>query len=56
LTPWEGSVTCRGGVPTSTGGEATARRGKGGEDVGWTDVNLTGLKNEENSRVRFSCG
>jgi hypothetical protein len=25
----------------SVGGEATPRRGKGGDDVSWADVNLT---------------
>jgi hypothetical protein len=29
--------------------------GKGGDDVSWVDVNLTGTKNEENLRSRFSC-
>jgi hypothetical protein len=30
LAPWEGSVTRRGGVATSTGGEVASGRGKGG--------------------------
>jgi hypothetical protein len=29
---------------TSPGGETTPRRRKGGDDVIWIDVNLTGLK------------
>jgi hypothetical protein len=33
----------------STRGEAAPERGKGGNDTNWTDANLTGLKNEENS-------
>jgi hypothetical protein len=33
---------------TSVGGEAALGRGKGGDGASWTDVNLTGLKNEEN--------
>jgi hypothetical protein len=37
-------------VATSIGGEAAPRRGKGGDDASWADVNLTELKNEENSR------
>jgi hypothetical protein len=35
-------------------GEAAPERGKGRDDVSWTDVNLTEAKNEENSRGRFS--
>jgi hypothetical protein len=29
--------------------------GKGGDDACWADVNLTGPKNEENSRGQSSC-
>jgi hypothetical protein len=36
-------------VATSTGGEMTPERRRGGDDISWTDVNLTGPKNEENS-------
>jgi hypothetical protein len=32
----------------SARGEATLGRGKREDDVSWTDVNFTGLKNEEN--------
>jgi hypothetical protein len=28
---------------------------KGGDDVSWTDMILTGVKNEKKSRCRFSC-
>jgi hypothetical protein len=36
-------------------GEIAPERGNGGDELSWTDVNLTGPKNEENSRRRFSC-
>jgi hypothetical protein len=36
-------------------GEAAPGMGKGGDDTSWTNTNLTGLKNEENPRDRFSC-
>jgi hypothetical protein len=39
---------------TSSGGEAAPERGKGGDDVSWANVNLTGQKNKENSCCRFS--
>jgi hypothetical protein len=29
-------------------------RGKGGDDAGWAEANLTGPKNKENLRGRFS--
>jgi hypothetical protein len=48
-------VTRRGSVTMSAGGEAASGRGKGGDNVSWADANLTGPKNEENSRDRFSC-
>jgi hypothetical protein len=35
---------------TSTRGEATPEREKGGDEVSWTDTNLIGLKDEENPR------
>jgi hypothetical protein len=41
---WEGSMTRRTGVATSVGGEATPERRKGGDDISWTDVDLTGSK------------
>jgi hypothetical protein len=37
----------------SAGGEATSGRAEG-QDTSWAHVNLIGLKNEENSRDRFS--
>jgi hypothetical protein len=55
LAPWEGSVTRRRGVATSAGGEVTLRRGKGGDDTSWAEVNVTGPKTEENPRGRVSC-
>jgi hypothetical protein len=33
---------------------AALGRGKGGNDASWADANLTGPKNEENPRDRFS--
>jgi hypothetical protein len=39
----------------TVGGEAAPKRGKEGDDASWADVNLTGPKNKENSRGRFSC-
>jgi hypothetical protein len=48
-------VTWCGGVMTSTGGEVAPERKKGGDNVSWADVNLTGSKNKKNSRNRFSC-
>jgi hypothetical protein len=51
---WEGSVTRRGIMAMSVGGEVAPGRGKGGNDSSWTDANLTGSKNEENSRGRSS--
>jgi hypothetical protein len=41
-------------VTTSDRGEAALRREKGGDVISWADANLTKLKNEENSRGRFS--
>jgi hypothetical protein len=38
----ERSVTWHGGVVASAEGEATPKRGKGGDDVCWANVNLTG--------------
>jgi hypothetical protein len=35
-------------------GEAAPRRGKERDDVSWTNANLTGPKNKETPRVRFS--
>jgi hypothetical protein len=55
LAPREGSVTRRGGVAMSDGGEVVLGRGKGGDDTNWTNTNLTGLKNKENSHRRFNC-
>jgi hypothetical protein len=40
----------RGDVMTSAGGEVTPRRGKGGDNGSWVEVNLTGPKNKENAR------
>jgi hypothetical protein len=48
-------VTQRGGLVMSIGGAAAPERGKEGDNVSWADVNLTGPKNEENLRGRFSC-
>jgi hypothetical protein len=44
---------CR--VAMSAEGEAAPGGGNGGDNVSWADVILTGSKNEENSRGRFSC-
>jgi hypothetical protein len=48
-------VTRCGGMTTSVGGEVAPGRGKGEDNVSWANANLTGPKNEENSRSRFSC-
>jgi hypothetical protein len=39
---------------TSAGGEVAPKKGKGGDSVSWADANLTGAKNKENTRGRFS--
>jgi hypothetical protein len=44
LAQWKGSVTRCRGVTTSTDGEATPRREKGGNNISWADTNLVGLK------------
>jgi hypothetical protein len=54
LAQWKGSVTWCDGMMTSVGGEAAPRRRKGGDDASWASANLTGPKNKENSRDRFS--
>jgi hypothetical protein len=43
-------VTRCGGVMTLVRGEATSRKGKGGDNASWAQANLTGLKNKENTR------
>jgi hypothetical protein len=48
-------VTRRHGVAMSIGGLAAPGRGKGGNDTSLADVDLTMLKNNENSPGRFSC-
>jgi hypothetical protein len=48
-------VTRHGGVTMSAGGEAASGRGNGRHDASWTDVSLTGSKNEENPHGRFNC-
>jgi hypothetical protein len=35
-------------------GEAPPGSGKGWDNISWADVNLTGPKNKENPRGRFS--
>jgi hypothetical protein len=55
LAPWEGSVTRRGGVTTSVGGEAATGRRKEGDNASWAYANLIEPKDKENSRGRFSC-
>jgi hypothetical protein len=47
-------VTRRGSVTTLAEGEMAPGREKGGDNVSWADANLTGAKNEENLRGRFS--
>jgi hypothetical protein len=39
---------------TSIEGETALRKRRGGGNASWAVANLTGLKNEENSRDRFS--
>jgi hypothetical protein len=41
LAPCEKRVTWRGGVTTSVRGDAISKRGKGGDNVSWADMNLT---------------
>jgi hypothetical protein len=48
-------MTQYSGMAMSSGGEAVPVREKGGDDVSWTDANLTGSKNEENTHGRFNC-
>jgi hypothetical protein len=43
------------GVASSAVREAALGREKGGDDVSWVNVNLTGPKNEDNPRGRFCC-
>jgi hypothetical protein len=50
LIQWEGSMTQRGDVTTSAGGDVAPRRGIGGNDASWADTNFTGPKNKENPR------
>jgi hypothetical protein len=45
-----------GDVMMSAGGEAAPRRGKGGDDVSWTDTNHTRPKNKENPHAVDSVG
>jgi hypothetical protein len=47
-------MTWRDNITTSTGGEATTGRGKGGDNANWADMNFTGPKNKENPRSQFS--
>jgi hypothetical protein len=47
-------VTRDDGVTTSVRGEVAPRRGNGGDDASWADVNLSGPKNEENLHGQFS--
>jgi hypothetical protein len=47
-------VTRRDGVMMLAGGEVASGRGKGGDNVSWTNTNLTGPKNEENLCCRFN--
>jgi hypothetical protein len=49
LAQWQGSMTQRSDVTTSTGGEAALGRGNEGDDASWADSNLTRPKNEENA-------
>jgi hypothetical protein len=42
------------GMVMSTGGESAPKRGNGGDDVSWDDVNVTGPKNKENQHGQFS--
>jgi hypothetical protein len=54
LSQWKVSMTQRSSVTMPTGGEATPRRGKGGDDANWTDTDLTKPENKENPPGRFS--
>jgi hypothetical protein len=48
-------MTRHSSVTMSAGGEAAPGKRKGRENASWADTNLTGPKNKENSRGRFSC-
>jgi hypothetical protein len=48
-------VTQRGGVTTSTGGEAVPEREKGGDDVSWIDANLTRKKMNKTHAVNSAA-
>jgi hypothetical protein len=48
-------VTWCDSMATSVREEAASERRKGGDNGSWADTKLIGLKNEENSRSRFSC-
>jgi hypothetical protein len=37
------------------GGEVAPWKGKKRDDASWADMNLTGLKNEENPYSPFNC-
>jgi hypothetical protein len=43
------------GMATSARGATAPEREKGGDDVSWANVNLTGLKNKENPHGQFNC-
>jgi hypothetical protein len=47
-------MTQRSSVTMPTGGEATPRKGKGGDDANWTDTDLTKPENKVNPPGRFS--
>jgi hypothetical protein len=47
-------MTQHDGVMMSAGGEAAPKRGKR-DDTSWADADLTGLKNEQNSRGQSCC-
>jgi hypothetical protein len=54
LAQWEGSVTRHSGVIMLARGEAAPEGERGGDDASWADVNLTGVKNKENSCGQFT--
>jgi hypothetical protein len=48
-------MTQRGGVITSTEGEAALGKEKRGDNMSWADVNLTWLKNEKNHAIDLTA-
>jgi hypothetical protein len=48
-------VTRRSSVVMLAKGGVASGKGKGPHNASWADMNLTRIKNEENSRSQFNC-